>query len=115
MDAGTESEGDDGRREPVAGYPLEVTIATSSLGPEYRRNTLDALDGGTVDVVIIGGGITGVGCALDAASRGLSVALIEQRDLSSGTSSRSSKLFHGGLRYLEQFDFKLVNGRLNFF
>ena len=83
-------------------------MATASLGSTYRAETLDALDGGTFDVIVIGGGITGVGCALDAASRGLSVALIEQRDLSSGTSSRSSKLFHGGLRYLEQFDFKLV-------
>ena len=83
-------------------------MATSSLGPAYRTETLDAIDGGSFDVLVIGGGVTGVGCALDAASRGLSVALIEQRDLSSGTSSRSSKLFHGGLRYLEQFDFKLV-------
>ena len=83
-------------------------MATASLGSTYRAETLDALDGGIFDVIVIGGGITGVGCALDAASRGLTVALIEQRDLSSGTSSRSSKLFHGGLRYLEQFDFKLV-------
>lgn len=83
-------------------------MASASLGPAYRAETLDAIDGGDFDVIVIGGGITGVGCALDAASRGLSVALIEQRDLSSGTSSRSSKLFHGGLRYLEQFDFKLV-------
>ncbi len=102
-----------GPTRPYRRYPWSVTIATSSLGPEYRRTTLDALDGGAFDVVVIGGGITGVGCALDAASRGLSVALIEQRDLSSGTSSRSSKLFHGGLRYLEQFDFKLVNEALH--
>jgi len=60
------------------------------------------------DVLVIGGGITGAGAALDAASRGLRVALIESRDLASGTSSRSSKLIHGGLRYLEQLDFKLV-------
>ena len=85
-----------------------MSTSTASLGPAYRAETLDELDGGNFDVVIIGGGITGVGCALDAASRGLSVALIEQRDISSGTSSRSSKLFHGGLRYLEQFNFKLV-------
>ena len=64
------------------------------------------------DVVVIGGGITGVGCALDAASRGLSVALVEQRDIASGTSSRSSKLIHGGLRYLEQLDFGLVREAL---
>src|SRR5260370_22148101 len=60
------------------------------------------------DVLVSGGGITGAGGALDAASRGLRVALVEARDLASGTSSRSSKLIHGGLRYLEQFDFKLV-------
>jgi glycerol-3-phosphate dehydrogenase len=60
------------------------------------------------DVLVIGGGITGAGAALDAASRGLRVALVESGDLASGTSSRSSKLIHGGLRYLEQFDFKLV-------
>lgn len=86
---------------------------TTSLSPAYRIDTLEALDGGEFDVVVIGGGITGVGCALDAASRGLSVALIEQRDLASGTSSRSSKLIHGGLRYLEQFHFQLVREALH--
>ncbi|HYE74787.1 MAG TPA: FAD-dependent oxidoreductase, partial [Blastocatellia bacterium] len=60
------------------------------------------------DVLIIGGGITGAGLALDAASRGLRTALIEKRDFSAGTSSRSTKLIHGGLRYLEHFDFALV-------
>ena len=64
------------------------------------------------DIVVIGGGVTGFGCALDAVTRGLSVALIEQRDIASGTSSRSSKLIHGGLRYLERFDFKLVREAL---
>jgi glycerol-3-phosphate dehydrogenase len=86
---------------------------TTQLGPAYRARTLHELDGSTFDVVVIGGGITGVGCALDAASRDLSVALIEQRDLGSGTSSRSSKLIHGGLRYLEQLDFKLVREALH--
>ena len=62
----------------------------------------------TFDIAIIGAGVTGCGAALDAASRGLSVALIEQRDYASGTSSRSSKLIHGGLRYLEQRHFGLV-------
>lgn len=85
---------------------------TAQLGPTYRAETLTELDDGHFDVVVIGGGITGVGCALDAASRGLTVALIEQRDLASGTSSRSSKLIHGGLRYLEQLDFKLVQEAL---
>jgi glycerol-3-phosphate dehydrogenase len=60
------------------------------------------------DVLIIGGGVTGAGLALDAALRGLRVALVEKRDFASGTSSRSTKLIHGGLRYLEQFDFALV-------
>jgi glycerol-3-phosphate dehydrogenase len=73
-----------------------------------RSVTLGRLATERFDVLVIGGGITGAGAALDAASRGLRVALVEARDLASGTSSRSSKLVHGGLRYLEQFDFKLV-------
>ena len=68
--------------------------------------------GEVFDVAVIGGGITGAGVALDAASRGLSVALIEKRDFASGTSSRSSKLIHGGLRYIEQFHFGLVRESL---
>ncbi len=83
-------------------------VLDPTLGPEQRQSALDAMDGGTFDIVIVGAGVTGVGCALDAASRGLSVALLEQRDLASGTSSRSSKLIHGGLRYLEQLNFALV-------
>lgn len=90
-----------------------MTDPSTSLNPAYRLETLGILDGGAFDVLVIGGGITGVGCALDAASRGLSVALIEQRDLASGTSSRSSKLIHGGLRYLEQFHFQLVREALH--
>src|ERR1700761_855269 len=78
------------------------------LDARDRAALLDRLAGTEFDVLVIGGGITGVGAALDAASRGLRVALVEARDLASGTSSRSSKLVHGGLRYLEQFDFKLV-------
>ncbi|HEX4256101.1 MAG TPA: glycerol-3-phosphate dehydrogenase/oxidase [Streptosporangiaceae bacterium] len=78
------------------------------LDARDRAALLDRLAGTEFDVLVIGGGITGVGAALDAASRGLRVALVEARDLASGTSSRSSKLIHGGLRYLEQFDFKLV-------
>lgn len=65
-----------------------------------------------MDVVVIGGGITGVGTALDAASRGLSVALFEAGDLAGGTSSRSGKVFHGGLRYLERLNFSLVREAL---
>ena len=63
-------------------------------------------------MLVIGGGVTGAGAALDAATRGLSVALVEARDFASGTSIRSSKLFHGGLRYLEQLNFGLVREAL---
>ncbi|MFN0029325.1 MAG: glycerol-3-phosphate dehydrogenase/oxidase [Acidimicrobiales bacterium] len=84
----------------------------SRLGPAARAANLDRLVSETFDIVVIGGGITGAGTALDAATRGLTVALVEQRDLASGTSSRSSKLFHGGLRYLEQRDFALVGEAL---
>lgn len=86
---------------------------STSLSPSYRKETLDSFDGGKFDVIVVGGGVTGVGCALDAASRGLSVALFEQRDLAAGTSSRSSKLIHGGIRYLEHFHFQLVNEALH--
>jgi len=78
------------------------------LDARERSATLARLATERFDVLVIGGGITGAGAALDAASRGLRVALVEARDLASGTSSRSSKLIHGGLRYLEQLDFKLV-------
>src|SRR5262249_7680736 len=64
------------------------------------------------DVAVVGGGITGAGVALDAASRGYSVALLERADFASGTSSRSSKLVHGGLRYLQNFDLGLVREAL---
>jgi glycerol-3-phosphate dehydrogenase len=86
---------------------------TSELNPEQREAALSALGSEEFDIVVIGGGVTGAGAALDAASRGLKVALIEARDLASGTSSRSSKLIHGGLRYLEQYDFKLVREALH--
>src|SRR6202012_4724619 len=78
------------------------------LDARDHATALDHLADTEFDVLVIGGGITGAGAALDAASRGLRVALVEARDLASGTSSRSSKLIHRGLRYLEQFDFKLV-------
>ena len=64
------------------------------------------------DIIIIGGGATGLGCAVDAASRGLKVLLIEQFDFGKGTSSRSTKLIHGGLRYLQQGNIKLVKEAL---
>src|SRR5437763_15984209 len=72
-----------------------------------RRN-LSALGSEVFDVLVIGGGIIGAGIARDAALRGLRVALVDKSDFASGTSSRSSKLIHGGFRYLEQFAFGLV-------
>ncbi len=77
-----------------------------------RGRAIEILTQERFDVVVIGGGITGAGVALDAASRGYSVALVEKADFASGTSSRSSKLVHGGLRYLQQFDLGLVREAL---
>jgi glycerol-3-phosphate dehydrogenase len=77
-----------------------------------RAQAVAALTQDEFDVVVIGGGITGAGVALDAATRGYSVALVEQADFASGTSSRSSKLVHGGLRYLQNFDLGLVREAL---
>ncbi len=77
-------------------------------GPAWRQAALDALERERFDLLIIGGGINGAGIARDAALRGLRVALVEQSDFASGTSSRSSKLIHGGLRYLEQGEVGLV-------
>jgi glycerol-3-phosphate dehydrogenase len=85
---------------------------SSRLGPQDRAAAWERLDGGAVDVLVVGGGVTGGGIALDAVTRGLSTALVEARDFASGTSSRSSKLIHGGLRYLEQMDFRLVREAL---
>jgi glycerol-3-phosphate dehydrogenase len=82
------------------------------LGPAARRRALDACASATLDLLVVGGGITGAGAALDAAARGLHVGLVEARDLASGTSSASSKLIHGGLRYLEMGDFGLVREAL---
>ena len=83
-----------------------------ALGPEHRSRSLRRMREQVFDVVVIGGGVTGAGIALDAATRGLEVALLEQRDYAAGTSSRSSKLIHGGLRYLEQLNFGLVREAL---
>jgi glycerol-3-phosphate dehydrogenase len=84
-----------------------------ALSPQSRDAALEALaatsgSGDQLDVLVVGGGVVGTGCALDAATRGLNVGLVEARDFASGTSSRSSKLVHGGLRYLEMLDFRLV-------
>src|SRR5690349_6578562 len=80
-------------------------VASDALDAARRARELAALAGGeTVDVLVVGGGIVGTWCALDAASRGLSVALVERGDLAQGTSRWSSKLAHGGLRYLAHGD-----------
>ena len=93
--------------------PSQAQSADDDLSPLHRREAIQRLGAEHFDVLVIGGGVTGIGCALDAASRGLSVAVVEQRDLASGTSSRSSKLIHGGLRYLQQFKFGLVREALS--
>src|ERR1700687_3204298 len=77
-------------------------------GAFARADALDRLADERFDVLVIGGGITGAGVALDAASRGLRTALVERDDFASGTSSKSSKMVHGGLRYLQQGDVRLV-------
>jgi glycerol-3-phosphate dehydrogenase len=87
-------------------------MSRTLLSPARRRSDRARLPDEVVDVLVIGGGVTGAGVALDAASRGLSVAVVEARDWAAGTSSRSSKLIHGGLRYLEQFAFPLVHEAL---
>jgi glycerol-3-phosphate dehydrogenase len=84
----------------------------SALNKVQRERHLDRMCEETLDVLVIGGGVTGAGSALDAVSRGLKVGLLEQRDYASGTSSRSSKMFHGGLRYLERLEFGLVREAL---
>ena len=93
----------------------EASVGTlpSAIRPlERRAADLQALTSGTWDVVIVGGGIVGTGALLDAVSRGMRAALVEQDDIAAGTSSRSSRLIHGGLRYLEQFHFGLVREAL---
>ncbi|HEX4190616.1 MAG TPA: glycerol-3-phosphate dehydrogenase/oxidase [Marmoricola sp.] len=85
---------------------------TADLGPGSRAAALAAMSAAELDVLVVGGGVVGAGTALDATTRGLSTAIVEQRDFASGTSSRSSKLVHGGLRYLEMFDFALVREAL---
>ncbi|MFF0267771.1 glycerol-3-phosphate dehydrogenase/oxidase [Kribbella sp. NPDC004536] len=88
-------------------------MAVVALSPQARADAIDAMaDGRELDVLVIGGGVVGTGSALDAATRGLTTGLLEARDFASGTSSRSSKLIHGGLRYLEMLDFRLVHEAL---
>ena len=86
---------------------------SAALSPAARTAALDTLASGSeLDVLVVGGGVVGAGAALDATTRGLSTGLVEARDWASGTSSRSSKLIHGGLRYLEMLDFALVREAL---
>ncbi|WP_052848660.1 glycerol-3-phosphate dehydrogenase/oxidase [Streptomyces avicenniae] len=87
-------------------------MRTAALGPEQRAAALARMAEGELDVLVVGGGVVGAGTALDAVTRGLSTGLVEARDWASGTSSRSSKLIHGGLRYLEMLDFGLVREAL---
>src|SRR5690606_36260288 len=79
-----------------------------SFSALHRNKFINTLKSAEYDLLIIGGGITGAGIALDAATRGLKTALVEKRDFAFGTSSRSTKLIHGGLRYLKQLEFGLV-------
>ncbi|MCU1585492.1 MAG: glycerol-3-phosphate dehydrogenase, partial [Microbacteriaceae bacterium] len=91
---------------------LKTVTRSSKLGPEERAAAITALKEKELDILVVGGGIVGTGSALDAVTRGLSTGMVEARDWASGTSSRSSKLVHGGIRYLEQLDFRLVREAL---
>ncbi|MEU5608143.1 glycerol-3-phosphate dehydrogenase/oxidase [Streptomyces sparsogenes] len=87
-------------------------MRTPTLGPAERGEALAGMADQELDVLVVGGGVVGAGTALDAATRGLATGLVEARDWAAGTSSRSSKLIHGGLRYLEMLDFALVREAL---
>ena len=87
-------------------------MRTTTLGPEQRSAALARMADRELDILVVGGGVVGAGTALDAATRGLATGLVEARDWAAGTSSRSSKLIHGGLRYLEMLDFALVREAL---
>ncbi|MGK5529189.1 glycerol-3-phosphate dehydrogenase/oxidase [Streptomyces sp. URMC 129] len=87
-------------------------MRTAELGPAQRGEALARMAERELDVLVVGGGVVGAGTALDAVTRGLATGLVEARDWASGTSSRSSKLIHGGLRYLEMLDFGLVREAL---
>jgi glycerol-3-phosphate dehydrogenase len=89
-----------------------AALDPTALNPRHRAWSLGRMASQVFDIVVVGGGVTGTGAALDAATRGLNVALIEARDYAAGASSKSSKLIHGGLRYLEMLDFGLVREAL---
>ncbi|MBU1250116.1 MAG: glycerol-3-phosphate dehydrogenase/oxidase [Actinobacteria bacterium] len=90
----------------------KTVTRSTKLGPDERAAAIARLREKELDILVVGGGIVGTGAALDAVTRGLSTGMLEQRDWASGTSSRSSKLVHGGIRYLEQLDFRLVREAL---
>lgn len=92
--------------------PRSTVTRSTRLGPEERAAALANMRAKELDILVVGGGIVGTGAALDAVTRGLRTGLVEARDWASGTSSRSSKLVHGGIRYLEQLDFRLVREAL---
>src|SRR6266702_1326636 len=83
-----------------------------AFSSETRRRALERMAEDPLDILVIGGGITGCGIALDAAARGFKVGLVEREDFASGTSGRSSRMVHGGVRYLEQYEFGLVHEAL---
>ncbi|GAA0483744.1 glycerol-3-phosphate dehydrogenase/oxidase [Streptomyces sp. NPDC046215] len=87
-------------------------MRTATLGPDERGEALARMAERELDILVVGAGVVGAGTALDAATRGLTTGLVEARDWAAGTSSRSSKLIHGGLRYLEMLDFALVREAL---
>ncbi|HMK97083.1 MAG TPA: glycerol-3-phosphate dehydrogenase/oxidase, partial [Acidimicrobiales bacterium] len=97
-------------RAAVAGLPAPV--AAEALSPWRRSSDIEKLCAGELDILVVGGGVVGAGAALDATTRGFATGLIEARDWASGTSSRSTKLVHGGLRYLQMLDFRLVREAL---
>lgn len=91
---------------------MKTVTRSTKLGPAERAAAITALKEKELDILVIGGGIVGTGSAMDAVTRGLRVGMVEARDWGSGTSSRSSKLVHGGIRYLEQLNFRLVREAL---
>lgn len=93
---------------PIDPVRLAAHADATWLNRAQRQRDLDAASTSVADILVVGAGVTGAGAALDAASRGLSVVIVEAGDIAIGTSSRSGKIFHGGLRYLEQLDFRLV-------
>jgi glycerol-3-phosphate dehydrogenase len=103
---------EDATIEHAATGTTEAFAAVASSPLDRRRRDLERLVGESWDLLIVGGGIVGAGALLDAATRGLKVALVEQDDIAAGTSSRSSRLVHGGLRYLQQFQVSLVREAL---